>query len=82
MKLNVNLHYSMVINKIEEKTMYLYRKWVWLGVELGHRDLISLCQSSCLLLSYFYAISVQVAALMQEIVHLSTKMSQSVQESP
>ena len=45
----------MGIHKIVRKTTCLYRKWVWLGVKLGHRDLISVFHNSCLFLLSFPA---------------------------
>ena len=45
----------MVINKIEGKTTCPHRKWVWLGGELGHRELISVFHCSCLFILRFHA---------------------------
>ena len=77
-KLGGNLQQAMVINEIEGKTTCLYRKWVWLGVELGHRDLISAFHSSCVFFCVSVRIGVQVVAILQEIVTLKKKKKKKI----
>ena len=68
----------MVITKIEGKTICLYRKWVWLGVEWGHRDLIPVFHISCFFCvcwCVFMQIDMQATLLLQAIVFLHTTTS-------
>ena len=76
----------MVINKIEEKTMYLYRKWVWLGVELGHRDPITVTRLPYFIVNAYYfcvsmRIGVQVADWLQQQQQKKFLLLQNVQVS-
>ena len=66
----------MVIKKKKNrgKTKCLYRKLVWLGVALGHRDLISVFHSACLFFLYV-RIGMQVASGLLHFLYISTKIS-------
>ena len=53
--------------------IWLYQKWVWLIIELGHRGLISVLHNACLLFGGFRADWSARSCIIARIVSLSTK---------